>query len=125
MVREAESNAADDARKREEIESHNNLDGLIYQVEKFLRENAEKIPGDIKAEVEAKLPDAKSALEARETSRMQTAFRELSDAFQKVGPAMYSEDGAGGGAEAPAGAGAGAESTAPEGDVVDAEFKEV
>jgi molecular chaperone DnaK len=123
MVKEAESNAADDARKREEIEAHNNLDGLVYQVEKFLRENAEKIPADVKSDVESKIPEAKAALEARETSRMEAAFRELSEAFQKVGSAMYSQDG-GSGTPTPNGTGGG-DAAKPEGDVVDAEFKEV
>jgi molecular chaperone DnaK len=124
MVKEAEAHAAEDARKREEVEAHNALDGLVYQVEKFMRESGDKLPADVRSEVEGKLPAAKDALQSSDTSRMQTAFKDLSDAYQKVGSAMYQEatpaagngDGAGGGA-------AGAE--AAEGDVVDAEFKEV
>ncbi|GAC1335359.1 MAG: molecular chaperone DnaK [Candidatus Dormibacteria bacterium] len=128
MVREAESNAAEDARKREEIEAHNNLDGLVYQVEKFMRENTDKVPAEIKTEVEGQVPEAKAALEARETTRMQTAFRDLSDSFQKVGTAMYENTEGGAVAETPAGAGAGAGHEPKhehEGEVVDAEFKEV
>ena len=123
MVKEAESNAAQDAAKREEIEAHNSLDGLVYQVEKFLRENADKIPADSRAEVEARIPAAKSALEARETKRMQEAFRELSEAYQKVGTAMHEAAQSGGG-QGPSPDGQ-AQEAKPEGEVVDAEFKEV
>src|SRR6202011_4705670 len=70
---------AEDARKREEIEAHNHLDGLVYQVEKFLRESGDKVPADVKSEVEAKLPAAKDALQSSDTSRMQEAFRDLSE----------------------------------------------
>jgi molecular chaperone DnaK len=123
MVKEAQANAADDARKREEIEAHNNLDGLVYQVEKFMRENEAKISADTGAGVEAALPPAKSALESRETKPMQDAFRDLSDAFQKVGAAMHEAAQATTVGDTSEGA-EGAEA-APEGDVVDAEFKEV
>jgi molecular chaperone DnaK len=122
MVKEAESNAAEDAAKREEIEAHNSLDGLVYQVEKFLRENTDKIPAESRTEVESKIPAAKSALEARETKGMQEAFRELSEAYQKVGTAMH--EAAQSGAQGPSPDGQ-PEEAKPEGDVVDAEFKEV
>jgi molecular chaperone DnaK len=121
MVKEAEANAASDAAKRDEIEAHNNLDGLIYQVEKFLRENADKIPAASKSAVEAKMPEAKAALDSKDVNRMKEAFRDLSDEFQKVGTAMHEQAAASGsGAASENGDGA-----APEGDVVDAEFKEV
>jgi molecular chaperone DnaK len=124
MVKEAEIHAADDARKREEIEAHNALDGLVYQVEKFMRESGDKVPADVKSEVEAKLPAAKDALQSSDTSRMQEAFRDLSESYQKVGSAMYQEAApAAGSGDGHAAGGSGAE--AGEGDVVDAEFKEV
>jgi molecular chaperone DnaK len=123
MVKEAEANAAEDAKKREEIEAHNQLDGLIYQVEKFLRENGDKVPAEAKSEVEGKLPGAKEALESNDTTRMQEAYKELAESYQKVGTAMHEQAAA---AESSNGASAGgAEGKEPEGDVVDAEFKEV
>jgi molecular chaperone DnaK len=125
MVKEAEVNAASDAQKREEIEAHNRLDGLVYQVEKFLRESGDKVPADAKAEVEGKLPAAKSALESNDTARMQEAFKDLSESFQKVGSAMYEPAPAAGGGDGAATNGTAAEGSAAEGDVVDAEFKEV
>jgi len=127
MVKEAESHAAEDEKKRAEIEAHNQLDGLVYQVEKFMRENGDKVPAELRAEVEGHLPEAKAALESRDADRMQTAFRSLSEAYQKVGAAMYQQPGAPGpdGAGAPEGEAAAAGGGSPEGDVVDAEFKEV
>ena len=124
MVKEAEIHAADDARKREEIEAHNALDGLVYQVEKFMRESGDKVPAAVKSEVEAKLPAAKDALQSSDTNRMQEAFRDLSESYQKLGSAMYQEAApAAGSGDGHAAGGSGAE--AGEGDVVDAEFKEV
>ena len=123
MVKEAESNAAQDAAKREEIEAHNSLDGLLYQVDKFMRENADKIPAASSAEVEGKVPDAKAALDSRDTKRMQDAFRDLSEVFQKVGTAMREAAAAEGTPGEPV-AGQATEAKA-ESDVVDAEFKEV
>jgi molecular chaperone DnaK len=120
MVKEAEANAASDAAKRDEVEAHNNLDGLIYQVEKFLRENADKIPADSKSAVEGKIPDARAALDSKDVNRMKDAFRDLSDEFQKVGTAMHEQAASASGPPAESQDGA-----APEGDVVDAEFKEV
>ncbi|HEV3234297.1 MAG TPA: molecular chaperone DnaK [Candidatus Dormibacteraeota bacterium] len=128
MVKEAEVNAAEDERRRGEIEAHNQLDGLIYQVEKFMRESGDKVPAELRSEVEGKLPAAKEALESNDKDRMETAFRELSEAYQKVGTAMYEQQGAPSAEGSTDGAAEGTPSedgTKPEGDVVDAEFKEV
>jgi molecular chaperone DnaK len=125
MVKEAEVNAAADAQKREEIEAHNRLDGLVYQVEKFLRESGDKVPADAKAEIEGKLPTAKSALESNDTTRMQEAFKDLSESYQKIGSAMYETAPAAGGTDGAKTNGTAGEGSAAEGDVVDAEFKEV
>ncbi|MEA2645817.1 MAG: molecular chaperone DnaK [Chloroflexota bacterium] len=137
MVKEAESNAAADEKKRAEVEAHNNLDSLIYQVEKFMRESGDKVPDELKSEVEGKLPAAKEALEGNDKDRMESAFNDLSESFQKLGTAMYSQEAAAGGApgadgaspngtEGSAGDKAGEKAGADaDGDVVDAEFKEV
>jgi molecular chaperone DnaK len=122
MVKEAESHAAEDARQREQIEAHNQLDSLVYQVEKFFRESGDKVPQESRAEVEGKLPAAREALESNDTQRMRDAFNDLSQAFQKVGAAMYAQQPEGQPAGAPAGGGGGGSDA---GDVVDAEFKEV
>jgi molecular chaperone DnaK len=125
MVKEAEVNAASDAQKREEIEAHNRLDGLVYQVEKFMRESGDKVPAEAKAEIEGKLPAAKSALESNDTTRMQEAFKDLSESYQKIGSAMYEATPAAGASDGAKTNGTAAEGSAAEGDVVDAEFKEV
>ena len=123
MVKEAEANAAEDENKREEIEAHNHLDGLIYQVEKFMRESGDKVPAELKSEVEGKLPAAKEALESNDTTKMTEAFKDLSESYQKVGSAMYQE--AAPAADGAASDGASSNGSAAEGEVVDAEFKEV
>ena len=125
MVKEAEANAAEDARKREEIEAHNNLDGLVYQVEKFMRESGDKVPAELRSEIEGKLPAAKEALESNDTDRMEAAFKDLSESYQKLGSAMYEQQGTAGGEEAADSATPEGDGVKPEGDVVDAEFKEV
>src|SRR6202171_3644789 len=110
MVKEAEVHAAEDARKREEVEAHNALDGLVYQVEKFMRESGDKVPADVKSEVESKLPAAKDALQSNDTGRMQEAFKDLSESYQKLGSAMYQEaTPAAGGGDGATGGGAGAQ----------------
>jgi molecular chaperone DnaK len=117
MVKEAEVHAAEDAKQRDEIESRNKLDGLVYQVEKFMRESGEKVSAELRSEVDGKTAEAKDALQSEDTAKMNSAFVELSEAYQKIGAAMYAEG------STPS------EETenkaSDEADVVDAEFKEV
>src|SRR5262249_14468188 len=89
MVRDAESHADDDRRKREEIEAKNRLDSTVYQVEKALNENRSKLSdSDVKA-VEAALADAKKAQEDGGADRMNKATDALNQASHKVFEAMY------------------------------------
>jgi molecular chaperone DnaK len=127
MVKEAEANAAEDERKRGEIEAHNQLDGLVYQVEKFMRESGDKVPADIKTEVESKIPTAKEALESNDKDRMEAAFKDLSEAYQKVGSAIYEQQPPAAGADGSDGHGTNHDGPkeGADADVVDAEFKEV
>ncbi|HVF18652.1 MAG TPA: molecular chaperone DnaK [Mycobacteriales bacterium] len=116
MMREAEQFADEDKRRREEVEARNNLESLVHQTEKFLSENADKV-GD-RAEVDAALTDAKSALDGTDTAAIRAAFETLGAASQKLGQAMYDAAGA-----AAAGAGEAGSTTAAEDDnVVDAEI---
>jgi molecular chaperone DnaK len=102
MQREAELFADEDRKKRETIELKNTADSMAYQAEKTLRDNADKIADDLKTEVEAKIADVKSAIEADDTDRMRSAIDGLSSSLQKIGEAVYgaqgepSADGAGG-----------------------------
>jgi molecular chaperone DnaK len=125
MVKEAESHADDDRRKKDEIEARNKLDSTIYQVEKALNENRSKLDeGDVKA-AEAALADAKKALEEGGVERMSKAADALNQASHKVFEAMYKGAAQQPGAGGADGASSGGSSTKPggaEGDVIDAEY---
>ncbi|MDQ1711102.1 MAG: molecular chaperone DnaK [Frankiaceae bacterium] len=129
MMREAEQFADEDRKRREEAETRNAGEQLVYQTERFLAENGEKVPGDIKSEVEEALGTLKSALGGSDTSAIRTASEAVAAASQKMGSAMYAqgtegsgEGAAGGFADATgASAGAGSDGGGDE-DVVDAEI---
>jgi molecular chaperone DnaK len=89
MKREAEAHAAEDAKRKEEMETRNNADNLAYTAEKMLRENKDKIPEDLNKEVEEKVAAVKSALQGQDISAVQNAMKELNDSLQKVGTAVY------------------------------------
>ena len=124
MVREAEAHASDDKVRRELIEKHNGLDSLLYQAEKTLSENAEKIPDDQKQAVESAVAEARKDLDSEDVARLDAARQHVEQALHKVAETLYK-------AEAP-GAEAGAAPDGPEpgqgagGDeeVVDAEYTE-
>jgi molecular chaperone DnaK len=125
MVKEAESHADDDKRKREEIEAKNRGDSTVYQVEKALSENRGKIPESDAKAVDTALADAKKALEEGGVERINKAVDTLNQASHKVFEAMYRS-----GAPNPDGAAAGTDESASkgpktEGDVIDAEYVDV
>lgn len=91
MQREAEAHAAEDVRHREEIETRNMADNLIYTAEKTLREQGDKIPADVKSEVDAKIAAARSALSGSDMEQVKRTAQELSQALQKVGAAVYQQ----------------------------------
>jgi len=101
MKREAEMHAADDTRKREEVEARNMADTLVYTAEKTLREQGDKVPSHLKSEVDSKIAAAKSALQGSDVQQLKRTTQELSDAMQKVGAAVYQQAGGGPGAGAP------------------------
>jgi molecular chaperone DnaK len=132
MTKEAELNAAEDKKRKEAVETKNQLDTSIYQLEKTLKETGDKLPAEKKTKVESVLADAKKALESNDPDRMKTALENLT----KAGGEFYADAQAAaqaaqaGGAGAPGGAN-GAEPP-PEGqkaekkaDVVDADFEVV
>ena len=94
MMRDAESHAAEDEKKREEIEARNRLDGLVYQVEKTFSENKEKLDGATQTQVEAAIAEAKKALEEGGADRLNNAFDDLQTASHKLAEALYSSGGA-------------------------------
>jgi molecular chaperone DnaK len=121
MVKEAEANSDADKKRRETVESRNQLDSLVHSTEKTLKENADKVPAEDKAAVEAALVSAKEALEGQDVDRVKAATESLSQVAMKMGEAMYKAQAAA--AEAPPPGDA--TGKAPDGKVVDAEFEEV
>ena len=91
MVREAEQYAEEDAKRREAVESRNQADSLVYTTEKFLDDNAEKLPDDVKTEVRADVDALKSTLENADATaeEIQAAAAKLGESSQKMGAAMY------------------------------------
>jgi molecular chaperone DnaK len=90
MMRDAESHSTEDQTKREEIEARNKLDGLIYQMEKTLSENREKVSA-VAGEVETAIADAKKAVEEGGVERMNNAFNELQSVSHKMAEALYQQ----------------------------------
>ena len=93
MRRESEMHAADDAKKREAAEARNAADTLAYNAERMLREQGDKIPAQLKQEVEDKVAAVRSALSGSDVSQIQRSTQELSEALQRVGTAIYQQAG--------------------------------
>ena len=91
MQREAEAHAAEDTKRREEIEARNAADALAYTAEKTLREHKDKIPSDLNQEAEEKIQAVKSALQGSDIDALRKATQELSDTMQKAGAAVYQQ----------------------------------
>jgi molecular chaperone DnaK len=127
MKQEAEQHAAEDTKRREEIEVRNSADSLADTAEKTLRDYKDKIPDDVNQEIENKIANVKSALQGQDIDSIRNATQELSQAMQKVGASVYQEPGQpppseeGPGGEEPGGEepGGGEEGT------VEGEFREV
>ena len=120
MVKEAEQYAAEDAARRESVEARNQADQLVYTTEKFLAENAEKVPEDVKTEVQADVDALKATLENAEATseEISAGVTRLGESSQKMGAAMYAA------AEADSAAAGGTTGATGEADddVVDAEI---
>jgi len=128
MVRDAEEHAGEDKAKREEIDTRNRADSFVYQTEKQLKDNGDKIPAEVKAPVEKALVDLKKALADNNTDEMKRIMTEVEGKMHKFAEELYKQAGAAHQAP-PAGApGAGAPppeagKKGPDGDVIDADFK--
>jgi molecular chaperone DnaK len=123
MVREAEQHKAEDARRKETVDTRNQADSLAYQIEKSLRDLGDKVDGATRGDLEAKINDLRDAIKTDDVARMQRTMEALQQASMKLGEAVYArESGATPGA-APGGNGAGASSSGQE-DVVEGEFTE-
>ncbi len=118
MVKEAQQFEAEDKKRRERIEARNQADTLVYQAEKIIREQGDKI-GAIKADLEAKANALRGILETADTTELRRKTQELADVLQRAGAAMYGQPGAAGGATPPPGGGPGDQSGE---DVVEGEY---
>jgi molecular chaperone DnaK len=125
MVKEAEANAAEDTKRKQEIEARNQADSLVYSTERTLSEHGAKLPEADRKAVEEALADAKEALKGEDVERIKRAQDSLTRASHKLAEVMYREtqqaQGAPGAGQRPSGASGGPK----EGEVVDAEFEDL
>jgi molecular chaperone DnaK len=127
LVKDAQSHADEDRRTRERIELRNEADGFAYQIEKTLRDNADKVPAEVKTDVEGKLTTLREALKTEDTERIRSALNDLRTASTKIGEVMYGAQQEG--QQAQQGEPAGATASRPDGekkdqDTIEGEFTE-
>ena len=118
MVREAEEHAEEDKKRREAADVRNNAENLAYQTEKLLTDNEDKLPEELKTEMQGDVDAVKEALKGEDDDAVKSAYDKLVENQQKIGEAIYSQQGGAEGAEA---AGEGAADASADDDVVDAE----
>jgi len=93
MVRDAEKFAAEDRKRKEEVELRNNADSLIYSTEKLLREQGDKVPGHVKSDIESKVSSLRTALQGKNADDIKRKVSDLQYAVQQAGAAMYGQAG--------------------------------
>jgi molecular chaperone DnaK len=120
MVHDAEGHADDDRKRKDEVEARNQADTAAYSAEKTLRELGDKVPADVKSEVEGKIAAVRSALQGQDVSRIRSTAQELGETLQKVGASMYQQSGP---SEPPPGDQGGQQP--PEEGTVEGEYREV
>jgi molecular chaperone DnaK len=120
MMREAEEFADEDHKRREAAEVRNTAEQLVYTTEKFVKDNEDKVPGDVKDEVAAAVAELKDALKGEDSGTISAATEKLSATSQKLGQALYAQ--AGEGAAAAGGSSDAPQDSASDDDVVDAEI---
>ncbi len=126
MVKDAEIHADEDKKKRQTVEAKNQLDSMIFQAEKMIKDNGDKVPADIKSDIESAVSEAKTKQSSEDYDTLVKARESLETRVHKLAEHVYKTAGAQGGApsdsaEGPAG---GANSKGPSDDVVDAEYEE-
>ncbi|EMD25369.1 molecular chaperone DnaK [Amycolatopsis azurea] len=131
MVKDAEAHAEEDKQRREEAETRNQAETLVYQTEKFVKDNEDKLPDELKGKVKSAIDEANEALKGTDSAKIRESIEKLNTASQELGTALYANatpgaEGAAGaageGATGSAGAGTGSQAKAD--DVVDAEIVE-
>ena len=93
MVREAEQHSEEDTRKREEVQTRNSAENAAYTAEKMLKDSADKIPDDVKTEIEGNISAVRTALQGQDVAQINSALQELQTSLQKVGEAVYGQPG--------------------------------
>jgi molecular chaperone DnaK len=119
MRKDAEAHAEEDRKRRDLIEARNHADNTVYAAEKALREFGDKVPAEVKSEIDAKVAEVKKAAEGDDVAAMKSATEALGLAIQKIGASVYEQNPPAGGGEA------GSSSKQDEGpEVVDGEVHE-
>ena len=119
MRKDAEAHAEEDRKRKELIEARNNADNTAYAAEKALREFGDKVPVEIKSEIETKVAEVKKTAESDDVPAIRAATESLGQSIQKIGASVYEQNPAAGGGEA------GSDPNPNDGpDVVDGEVKE-
>jgi molecular chaperone DnaK len=119
MVGEAEQHRAEDDRRREQVEARNQADNLVYQVDKLLREQGEKVPDEVKSTLESQANGLRGVLATADTAELRRRSQELAQTLQQAGASMYEQPGAAPPPEGEAGPTAGDDE-----DVIDGEYTE-
>jgi molecular chaperone DnaK len=119
MVGEAERHGAEDERRKEQVEARNQADNLVYQVDKLLREQGEKVPAEVKSTLESQANGLRGVLDTADTAELRRRSQELAQTLQQAGASMYEQPDAAPPPEGDAGAAAGGDE-----DVIDGEFTE-
>ena len=124
MVTESKKFAAEDQKRKEEVEIRNNADSAVYQSEKMLKDLGDKVPADIKTEVEGKVANLRTVMSGKDLQDIKAKTEELAQSLQKIGEKMYQQTGA---TPPPPGGdtGAGQQQKPNDGDTIDGEFHEV
>ena len=91
LINEAKTHEAEDQQKRAEVETRNQADSLVYTTEKLLEDNADKVPSELKEEVEGKIATLKAAVASENTAEMQTAMNDLNEIMLRLGEAVYTQ----------------------------------
>jgi molecular chaperone DnaK len=125
MVREAEANAAEDRRRAEVAEARNTADQLAYQAEKALSDAGDRVPADVRSDIERKVQAVRDALAGNDIEAMRRATVDLQSGISRIGEAVYAGAATGGPSGNGASGGGGGQGAGSTDDVVDAEFKEV
>ncbi|CUS02841.2 chaperone Hsp70, co-chaperone with DnaJ [Candidatus Promineifilum breve] len=124
MMRDAESHAAEDTRRKQEVEGRNMADAAVYSAEKFLSDNGDKIPETNRAAVQSEIETVKAAMSSGDVSGMQSGAERLQGVLQQAGAAMYQAGAAGPESSGPESGPTGGDNGRSDEDVVEGEFSD-